>query len=93
MDLLPGIDQKVDLLRDGNLARTDMPTALRNLRYQGQLGKHLLLASISPFDPGTDIRLERPVTANPPLPEMIYVHYLFLCPLGYWPVLTLSGLI
>jgi hypothetical protein len=46
----PGIDQKVDLFRDGNWARTDMPTALRNVRYQEQSGKHLLIASISPFE-------------------------------------------
>jgi hypothetical protein len=28
-----------------------MPTALRDVRSQGQSGKHLLAASISPFDP------------------------------------------
>jgi hypothetical protein len=39
MDLLPGIDQKVDLFRDGNLARTDMPTALRDVRYRGATRK------------------------------------------------------
>jgi hypothetical protein len=28
-----------------------MPTTLRDVRFQGHSGKHLLLASISPFDP------------------------------------------
>jgi hypothetical protein len=31
---------------------TDMPTALRNVRYQGQSGKHVLALSFSGFDPG-----------------------------------------
>jgi quercetin dioxygenase-like cupin family protein len=30
---------------------TDMPTALRNVRYQGQSGKHVLALSFSGFDP------------------------------------------
>jgi hypothetical protein len=42
----------VDLVLDGNLGWTDLSTALRNVSYQGQRGKHLLLASISPYDPG-----------------------------------------
>src|SRR5260221_12643810 len=29
-----------------------MPTALRNVRYQGQSGKHVLALSFSGFDPG-----------------------------------------
>jgi len=29
--------------------RRDMPTALSDVRFQGQTRKHLLLASISPF--------------------------------------------
>src|SRR5664279_2623506 len=32
--------------------RTDMPTLLSDVRCWGQSGKHLLAASISPFDPG-----------------------------------------
>jgi hypothetical protein len=28
-----------------------MPTALRNVRYQGQSGKHVLASSFSGFDP------------------------------------------
>jgi hypothetical protein len=28
-----------------------MPTTLRDVRFQGQSGKHMLLAGISPFDP------------------------------------------
>src|SRR5207248_3025564 len=31
---------------------TDMPTALRDVRSQGQSGKHLLALSFSGFDPG-----------------------------------------
>src|SRR5712692_10182518 len=31
---------------------SDMPTASRNVCFRGQSGKHLLAASISPFDPG-----------------------------------------
>src|SRR5260370_29937841 len=31
---------------------TDMPTASINVRFQGQSGKHMLAASISPFDLG-----------------------------------------
>jgi hypothetical protein len=34
-----------------NLHETDMPAALRDVRSQGQSGKHLLAVSISPFDP------------------------------------------
>jgi hypothetical protein len=30
---------------------TDMPTALRDVRSQGQSGKHLLTLSFSGFDP------------------------------------------
>ena len=33
-------------------AFSDMPTALSDVRFWGQSGKHLLAASISPFDPG-----------------------------------------
>jgi hypothetical protein len=33
------------------LARTGLPTALGNVRYQVQSGTHMLAASISPFDP------------------------------------------
>src|SRR5258708_38465010 len=29
-----------------------MPTTLRDVRFQGQSGKHMLLSGISPFDPG-----------------------------------------
>jgi hypothetical protein len=29
-----------------------MPTALRNVRYQGQSGSHMLALSFSGFDPG-----------------------------------------
>jgi len=32
-------------------SKTDVPTALRDVRFQRQSGKHLLAASISPFDP------------------------------------------
>jgi hypothetical protein len=31
---------------------TDMPTALRDVRSQGQRGKHMLALSFSGFDPG-----------------------------------------
>jgi hypothetical protein len=31
--------------------KTDMPTALRDVRFQGQSGKHVLIASFSGFDP------------------------------------------
>jgi hypothetical protein len=42
---------------------TDMPTALRNVRYQGQSGKHLLALSSSGFDPISDLRsASRPPT-------------------------------
>jgi hypothetical protein len=34
-----------------------MPTALSNVRYQGQLGKHLLALSFSQFDPERTLRL------------------------------------
>src|SRR6266404_6710529 len=30
---------------------TDMPTALRDVRFQGQSGKHMLASSFSGFDP------------------------------------------
>jgi hypothetical protein len=30
---------------------TDMPTTLRDVRYQGQSGKHILASSFSGFDP------------------------------------------
>jgi hypothetical protein len=30
---------------------TDTPSALRNVRYQGQSGKHMLSGSFSVFDP------------------------------------------
>ena len=36
----------------GTRHETDMPTALRNVRYQGQSGKHVLALSFSGFDPG-----------------------------------------
>ena len=39
----------VQNIANGN--KTDMPTLLRNVRSRGQSGKHLLAASISPFDP------------------------------------------
>jgi hypothetical protein len=35
----------------GTWHETDMPTALRNVRYQGQSGKHVLALSFSGFDP------------------------------------------
>jgi adenylate cyclase len=35
----------------GTWHETDMPTALRNVRYQGQSGKHVLALSLSGFDP------------------------------------------
>jgi len=31
---------------------TDMPTTLRDVRFQGQSGKHMLASSFSGFDPG-----------------------------------------
>jgi hypothetical protein len=43
--------------RDFRLSRlheTDMPTALRDVRSQGQSGKHLLALSFSGFDPEED---------------------------------------
>jgi hypothetical protein len=36
-----------------------MPTTLRDVRFQGQSGKHMLLAGISPFDPKRTSRSER----------------------------------
>ena len=39
-------------MRDvGSWHETDMPTALRNVRSQGQSGKHVLVVSFSGFDP------------------------------------------
>jgi hypothetical protein len=35
---------------------TDMPTALRNVRCQGQSGKHMLASSFSGFDPTETFR-------------------------------------
>jgi hypothetical protein len=35
----------------GSGHETDMPTALRNVRSQGQSGKHMLALSFSGFDP------------------------------------------
>jgi hypothetical protein len=35
---------------------TDMPTALRNVRSQGQSGKHMLAGSFSGFDPTQTLR-------------------------------------
>jgi hypothetical protein len=35
--------------------RTDMPTLLSDVRCWANSGKHLLAASISPFDPDSDI--------------------------------------
>jgi hypothetical protein len=32
-----------------------MPTALRDVRSQGQSGKHMLALSFSGFDPATDL--------------------------------------
>jgi hypothetical protein len=34
-----------------NRHETDMPTALRDVRSQGQSGKHMLASSFSGFDP------------------------------------------
>jgi hypothetical protein len=36
--------------------KTDMPTALRNVRSQGQSGKHMLAGSFSGFDPTQTLR-------------------------------------
>jgi hypothetical protein len=36
---------------------TDMPTLLRNVRSQGQSGKHLLALSFSAFDPNRALSL------------------------------------
>ena len=35
----------------GNWHETDMPTTLRDVRFRGQSGKHLLTLSFSGFDP------------------------------------------
>ena len=35
--------------------KTDMPTVFRDVRFQGQSGKHLLALSFSAFDPEADI--------------------------------------
>jgi len=44
---------------------TDMPTALRDVRSQGQSGKHILALSFSGFDPEETLRLiKRPVELN-----------------------------
>src|SRR5258705_7925703 len=47
-----------------------MPTTLRDVRFQGQSGKHMLLAGISPFDPfetfGIETDVQRPVPGRAP---------------------------
>jgi hypothetical protein len=48
------------------MARSDMPSLLRNVRSQGQSGKHLLGLSFSGFDP------ERTSIAGPQLYPAIY---------------------
>ena len=35
-----------------------MPTALRNVRFQGQSGKHVLALSFSGFDPIASVRCD-----------------------------------
>jgi hypothetical protein len=46
---------------------TDMPTALRDVRSQGQSGKHMLALSFSGFDPTADISsdTQRPMRFRP----------------------------
>src|ERR1035437_9195278 len=47
--------------------QTDMPTALSNVRSQGQSGKHMLALSFSGFDPGcvkTRLRIPKPLSTN-----------------------------
>jgi hypothetical protein len=46
-----GIDQKVDLFRDGNLGTNRHADCVAQCPLSGATRKHLLLASISPFDP------------------------------------------
>jgi hypothetical protein len=41
-----------------------MPTALRDVRSQGQSGKHLLALSFSAFDPNADIWPKPPMSVN-----------------------------
>jgi hypothetical protein len=36
---------------------TDMPITLRDVRFQGQSGKHMLASSFSGFGPTADLRL------------------------------------
>src|SRR6266849_489971 len=50
---------------------TDMPTALRNVRYQGQSGKHLLSLSFSGFDPISDIGWDFSRGVGRPRPEFL----------------------
>ena len=38
--------------RSADWHEADMPTVFRNVRYQGQSGKHVLALSFSGFDPG-----------------------------------------
>jgi hypothetical protein len=48
-----------------NRHETDMPTALRDVRSQGQSGKHLLALSFSGFDPGrVETFFDPPKTAS-----------------------------
>ena len=47
----------------GTWHETDMPTALRNVRYQGQSGKHVLALSFSGFDPEQTI-FAKPIDAT-----------------------------
>jgi hypothetical protein len=46
-----------------NRHETDMPTALRNVRSQGQSGKHLLALSFSGFEHG-DFKIEGRIYAS-----------------------------
>jgi hypothetical protein len=58
MDLLPRIDQKVDLFRDGNLGTNRHADCVAQCPLSG--AKHLLLASILPFDPERTSGLKGP---------------------------------
>jgi hypothetical protein len=63
--LLSLADQVIErVVHFRNWHETDIPTALRDVRSQGQSGKHLVAASISPFDPSATSRRPVRVVAN-----------------------------
>ena len=52
----PPLSRLADHFCNKNWHETDMKTALRNVRFRGQSGKHMLASSFSGFGPEADIR-------------------------------------